>query len=120
MNARPLMLVITMGMGAVSMTAAGQTADPATAPSVPAANSATTSRDAGTIAPQDTLKARVKSAMASHYNLASLNINVVARKGVVHLSGTVPSGVQIDQAESVVSDVEGVKEVDNQLKASGG
>jgi len=37
---------------------------------------------------------------------------------VVRLSGAVASSVQIDQAQYVVGEVEGVREIDNQLKVS--
>ncbi len=69
------------------------------------------------VVPDGQLQARVKSALAKH-NLETAHIGVRAREGVVHLSGAVASGVQIDQAQSVVSEVDGVLEVDNQLKVS--
>ena len=119
MNRTPLMLVMTLAMGAMSMTAAGQTAVSSTPENAPAAIPATTSKDPEITDANNTLNARVKSAMKQHYNLASSNISVITRAGIVHLSGEVPSGVLIDKAQSVVSDVEGVREVDNQLKVSG-
>ena len=59
----------------------------------------------------------MKSALAKH-NLSTAHIGVRTREGVVRLSGAVASSVQIDQAQYVVSEVEGVLEVDNQLKVS--
>ena len=67
--------------------------------------------------PDSQLEARVKSALAKH-NLSTAHIGVRTREGVVRLSGAVASSVQIDQAQYVVSEVEGVLEVDNQLKVS--
>lgn len=49
--------------------------------------------------------------------LGPLPISVSTRDGVVHLRGDVPGGVQVDQAQDVVSRVSGVKEVDNELQA---
>ena len=119
MNRKPLMLVMTLAIGAMSMTAAGQIAVSYTPENAPAVIPATTSKDPEITDANNTLNTRVKAAMQQHYNLASFNISVIARAGIVHLSGKVPSSVLIDQAESVVSDVEGVREVDNQLKVSG-
>ncbi len=119
MNRRPLMLAITLAIGAMSMTAAGQIAVSYTPENAPAAIPANTAKNAEIIDANSTLNTRVKSAMKTHYNLASFNISVITRAGIVHLSGKVPSSVLIDQAESVVGDVEGVREVDNQLTVSG-
>jgi len=88
---------------------------PAAAPA--AATPVATDEAPQAVVPDGQLQARVKSALAKH-NLETAHIGVRAREGVVHLSGAVASGVQIDQAQSVVSEVDGVLEVDNQLKVS--
>ena len=90
-------------------------ASPAAAPA--AATPVATDEAPQAVVPDGQLQARVKSALAKH-NLETAHIGVRAREGVVHLSGAVASGVQIDQAQSVVSEVDGVLEVDNQLKVS--
>ena len=147
MNIKPMVVATLLGIGAVSMTAlsgcasmhpaSDQPADadaaapaPAPAPAdnaAPADSAAAAAPAAATpvatdeapqaVVPDGQLQARVKSALAKH-NLETAHIGVRAREGVVHLSGAVASGVQIDQAQSVVSEVDGVLEVDNQLKVS--
>ncbi len=119
MNKTPVILVMSLAMGAMSMTAAGQTVIASAPDNTPVAAPAIASKDAAVADANNTLDARVESAMKKHYKLASFNISVIARAGIVHLSGEVPSGVLIDQAESVVSEVQGVREVDNQLRVSG-
>ncbi len=97
-------------------TAAAPAAD--AAPAAPAAAPAEAAADTTeTIVPDGTLQARVKAALAKH-NLGIAHIGVSTREGVVRLSGAVASSVQIDQAQYVVSEVEGVREIDNRLKVS--
>lgn len=62
------------------------------------------------------LAAKVEHALASKYRLQSADIHVHVDQGVVRLTGTVASGLIVDQAEDAVSDVPGVAEVNNQLK----
>jgi len=145
-NVKPMMFALLVGMGAVSMTAlygcasAPAAADAPAAPAAPAADTA--AAPAADAAPADTaaatpapppaetaadvaepvvadgtLQARVKAALAKH-NLGIAHIGVSTREGVVRLSGAVASSVQIDQAQYVVGEVEGVREIDNQLKVS--
>jgi hypothetical protein len=143
-----MMFALLVGMGAVSMTAlygcaaapaagdAQANAEPAAAPAG-AADAAAAPAPADTaaaappaqpapeatadasepIVPDGTLQARVKAALAKH-NLGIAHIGVSTREGVVRLSGAVASSVQIDQAQYVVGEVEGVREIDNQLKVS--
>lgn len=95
--------------------AAAPVAIAAPAPSTTAAASPDTDAPTPSV-PDGTLTTRVRSALAKHYNLGAAHIKVSTHEGVVHLSGAVASSVQIDQAESVVGAVDGVLEVDNQLK----
>jgi len=73
---------------------------------------------AETLVPDATLSARVKAALAKHPGFGLGKIQITAHEGVVRLSGAVASSVQIDQAEYIVSEVDGVREVDNRLKAA--
>ncbi len=66
--------------------------------------------------PDQTVASNVKNALASHPTTHGLRIHIEVRDGVVKLTGSVPSSVQIDQAVSVIDDVQGVKEVNNLLK----
>ncbi|MBV8063749.1 MAG: BON domain-containing protein [Nevskia sp.] len=69
--------------------------------------------------PDNDVTAKVKSALASHSPTRGLRIQVSTGNGVVRLTGVVSSSVQIDQVVSVVSEVEGVREVNNLLKVGG-
>ena len=142
MNMKPVLLAMMLGIGAVSITAvsgcAGRTADdgedlaaaaapppapvvsdtpavPDTAETTAAAPAATASVPE-TIVPDATLTTRVKAALAKKLG-GGAHVGVSVREGVVRLSGAVASSVQIDQAQYVVSEIEGVREVDNRLKA---
>lgn len=71
------------------------------------------------VVPDAQLVAQIKSALAAHSPTRGLHIQISAHEGVVRLTGSVPSSVQIDQVTSVISDVQGVKEVNNLLKVGG-
>ncbi len=142
MNMKPVLLAMMLGIGAVSITAvsgcATRTADdgddlaaaaappPAPVisdtPAVPDAADTTASAPAATasvpevIVPDATLTTKVKAALARKLGSGS-HVAVSVKEGVVRLSGAVASSVQIDQAQYVVSEIEGVREVDNRLKA---
>jgi len=90
----------------------------AAAPAPESAPVAAASPVADTVVPDATLSARVKAALAKHPGFGLGKIQVSAHEGVVHLTGAVASSVQIDQAEYIVGEVEGVREVDNRLKAA--
>jgi len=68
--------------------------------------------------PDQAVTAKVKSALAGHNTTRGLHIQVSTSGGVVKLTGTVPSSVQMDQAVSVIDEVEGVKEVNNLLRVA--
>lgn len=59
--------------------------------------------------------AQVKSAIGRTPGLTGLPIHISTVGGVVRLTGTVPGGVQVDQAQDVASRVAGVREVNNEL-----
>jgi len=65
------------------------------------------------------LTTKVKTALVAEGELSALDINVDSEQGVVTLSGAVDSEAQIDLAEKVVEDLDGVKGVDNELTAKG-
>jgi len=58
---------------------------------------------------------KVKSALLADPSVKSFDIAVVTRKGEVQLSGFVDNQAQIDLAVALVSKVEGVARVDNEL-----
>ena len=62
------------------------------------------------------ITAKVKTAFLAEKNLKSLDLHVVTHNGVVQLSGFVASNEQIDQAIDVALHVQGVQNVQNDLK----
>ena len=140
MNMKPVLLATMLGIGAVSITAmsgcAGRTANdtedlaaaaapppapvisetPAVPDSAASAAPAETTAAAEPIVPDAALTAKVKAALAKKLGNGA-HIAVSVKEGVVRLSGAVASSVQIDQAQYVVGEIAGVREIDNRLKA---
>lgn len=71
---------------------------------------------AGEYIEDSVVTAQVRAAIFSHDDLSNTNISVETHDGVVHLSGSVESERQIDMAERVASDIDGVKSVENSLR----
>lgn len=82
--------------------------------STPPASSETTGQriDDGTIT------SKVKAELLGAKNVKSTHIHVKTRKGVVWLTGTVPSVDDKSAAAEVVQNVSGVKSVKNHLKVA--
>lgn len=64
------------------------------------------------------LTARVKSALALQSELSAMDIHVESSDSVVTLTGEVEHDAQIDLAERVVTDIDGVKSVHNKLETN--
>lgn len=62
---------------------------------------------------------KLKTELLTEKGLDSGNIHVETSRGVVTLSGTVPTEAQSQLAESVVKHTDGVKDVHNALKVRG-
>lgn len=75
---------------------------------------------AGVIMDDSMITANIKSKLAMDPDVSSMKISVVTTKGVVVLSGSVPNNAASTYLVKLVSNVEGVKSVDNktQIKAS--
>lgn len=65
------------------------------------------------------ITAKVKAELAADKEVSGLQITVDTEHGKVTLSGSVPAA-QIARAEQIARGVQGVREVDNQLKAAAG
>ncbi|SDD04288.1 BON domain-containing protein [Paraburkholderia lycopersici] len=65
-----------------------------------------------------TITTKVKAELMGAKNVKSTHIHVKTRKGVVSLTGTVPSAEDRDNAKQVVEGVSGVTSVKNHLKVS--
>lgn len=64
------------------------------------------------------ITSQVQSALAEAEDINGKDIRVSTREGQVTLSGSIPAR-QIERAEEVARNVDGVREVDNQLKPVG-
>ena len=62
------------------------------------------------------LTTKIKAKLVAEDNLSALDINVDSSGGVVTLSGMVDNEAQVDLAEKVVQDLDGVKAVHNKLE----
>ncbi|MFT4067485.1 BON domain-containing protein [Paraburkholderia sp.] len=65
-----------------------------------------------------TITTKVKADLLAAKNVKSTHIHVKTRKGVVWLSGSVPSADDKSAAEEVVQNVKGVASVKNHLKVA--
>ena len=72
-------------------------------------------RSSGEYLDDQTLTARVKSALFADPNVSGFQVNVDAYKGVVSLSGFVDTAAQKSRAEDVARQVNGVRQVQNNL-----
>ncbi|PXW22955.1 BON domain-containing protein [Paraburkholderia caballeronis] len=65
-----------------------------------------------------TITTKVKAELLSAKNVKSQHIHVKTRKGVVSLTGSVPSAEDRDNADQVAQNVSGVASVKNHLKVA--
>ena len=82
-----------------------------------AAEDRSTMERAGDYVSDAVLTTRVKAALAGQSELSAIDISVESNDGVVTLSGKVDNEAQVELADEVVSDVDGVKSVHNTLRA---
>jgi hyperosmotically inducible protein len=105
-------LPILKAAGAIACVAFALNATAQTSSSAPSASSETVGQhiDDGTIT------TKVKAGLLGANNVKSTHIHVKTRKGVVWLTGTVPSADYKAAAEQVTQNVDGVQSVKNRLK----
>lgn len=65
-----------------------------------------------------TITTKVKAELLGAKNVKSQHIHVKTRKGVVSLTGSVPTAEDRDNAEQVAQNVNGVQSVKNHLKVT--
>ncbi|MEM5401185.1 MULTISPECIES: BON domain-containing protein [Paraburkholderia] len=108
-------LILKTAAGAACMTfallAGAQTTTNSAAP-------AASSESVGQHVDDATITTKVKAELLGAKNVKSEHIHVKTRKGVVSLTGTVPSAEDRDNARQVVEGVSGVTSVKNHLKVS--
>jgi hyperosmotically inducible periplasmic protein len=72
-------------------------------------------RTAGQTVDDATITAKVKSQLLADPDVSALNVNVTTYKGQVQLSGYVNEAAQRTKAEQIAKNVEGVRNVSNDL-----
>lgn len=76
-------------------------------------------RSTGQVVDDSSITARVKTAIARDASLGTAtDVNVTTSRGVVQLSGFVPSEQVAQRAEKIAGSVEGVRSVKNDLRVS--
>lgn len=73
-------------------------------------------RTAGTVVDDAALTAKVKTALARDREVPAHNVNVTTYRGLVQLSGFVENETVARKAAQVASNVEGVRDVYNDLR----
>lgn len=86
------------------------------APAPSGSTTADAARTAGQAVDDAAITAKVKSALVADDMVKGLSVNVDTSSGVVKLTGTVSSQAQIDRAVEVAKRVDGVLNVDNNLR----
>ena len=98
--------------GSIACVAFALNATAQTSASAPSASSETI----GQHVDDGTITTKVKAELLGAKNVKSTHIHVKTRKGVVWLTGSVPSAEDKTAAEEVVQGVKGVSSVKNRLK----
>lgn len=104
---------------ATAPTAPDKTAGAPSATTPPASTADSTDRTAGQTVDDATVTAKVKAALLAESDVDGTKINVDTTNGTVTLKGEVPSKNMIDKAVQIARGVDGVKDVDNKLNATG-
>ncbi len=107
----PILLAAALGVG---MPMAAMAAEPQDM------SEKSTMERAGDYVADSALTTKVKTALLAEDDLSALDISVETHQGVVTLTGAVESDAQIELAERVVTDLDGVKDVNNRLIAKQG
>jgi hyperosmotically inducible protein len=107
-----------LSLGSVTSFAAPQSAPVQSAPTqdsaqMPAPGMA---EKAGVVMDDAMITANVKSKLAMDPDVSSMEISVVTTKGVVVLSGSVPNNAASAYLVKLVSNVDGVKSVENKMQ----
>lgn len=120
MKALPLLKIAAIVASltcAASVTA--QTMDSSAASSNEAASAPMASSESlGQHVSDGTVTTKVKAALMTAKDLKSTNIHVKTRRGIVSLTGSVPTSDEKTRAQEVAEGVSGVHEVKNRLKVS--
>jgi hyperosmotically inducible protein len=80
------------------------------------AGCANTGEKSGTYMDDSWITTKVKSDMLAAKDLSSTHISVTTTKGVVTLTGTVPTAQESKKAAEIARSVSGVKAVENEIR----
>lgn len=72
-------------------------------------------RSTGRFIDDAAITAKVKTALAQEPEVSAMDINVTTYRGVVQLSGVVPSETAARAAVETAKEVEGVRSIDNKI-----
>ncbi|MDC8757880.1 BON domain-containing protein [Janthinobacterium fluminis] len=98
------------------LSGASMSASYAAEAATPAAPAQSTQLAANAAVTDEAITSSAKAALGADPQLAALPVSVSVKKGVVLLSGEVPSAEAGDRVVQLVASVAGVKEVKNDLK----
>ena len=124
MKALPLLKIaavvasLTLAASVTAQTMASSGASDTSATAGASAPSAT-SESVGQHISDGTVTTKVKAALMTANDVKSTHIHVKTRRGIVWLTGTVPTSDEKTRAEQVAAGVSGVHEVKNRLKVRG-
>ncbi|HEY1723096.1 MAG TPA: BON domain-containing protein [Magnetospirillaceae bacterium] len=76
---------------------------------------ATYAESAGAYIDDATITAKVKAKLVADQKLKAFDIHVTTNQGIVDLTGTVDSSVQKADAERIVKDTDGVKDIKDEI-----
>ncbi|MFA7680853.1 MAG: BON domain-containing protein [Pigmentiphaga sp.] len=106
MAIRKLMTVMALGAGIVLTPMAFAAGD---------GSKQSVGKTVGDYASDTAVTAKIKAAFVKEKELSALDISVETTRGVTTLSGKVDAQAQVDLAERVARDVEGVQDVHNNI-----
>jgi hyperosmotically inducible protein len=104
---------VFFALGAMAQTMGG--APPARADSSSAGRSAS-SESVGQNVSDGTITAKVKAELIGAKDVKASGVHVKTHRGVVRLTGTVPSAAEKQRAQEIVEGISGVRSVHNRLK----
>ncbi len=105
-----------LSLGSVTSFAAPQGAPPQSAPAQNSAQMPAQDAPEAVVMDDAMITANVKNTLASDPDVAAMKIDVTTTQGVVALSGSVPNSAASTYLIALVSNVEGVKSVDNKME----
>ena len=106
---------LTLAAGVTAQTMASSDASTTESASAPCSSSESVGQHIG----GSTVTTKVKAALMTAKDVKPTHIHVKTRRGVVWLTGTVPTHDEKTRAQEVAAGVTGVHEVKNRLKVSG-